>query len=289
MKIKFFALLLLCSIVPALVFSQNRVRKPNTVATNKTTPPKKVAKTASASQTTHTPKIKTFTVNGVSFDMVEVKGGKFLMGYHGVAQGPDYNKCKPCHEVTLSDFYIGKMEVTQELWEAVMGSNPCEKPNKLKPVNMVSYNECKEFAQKLSDSLGVSFCLPTEAQWEYAALGGVKSHNYTYSGGNYIDDVAVHSGNSSGPMRCGMMEPNELGLYDMSGNVSEFTIDRSHIWDSEPLTDPIYDNLKMPYAIVKGGNYASRDWPCRVYWRSMAQIDGWSPQLGFRLAMNIKK
>ena len=139
-------------------------------------------------------KTREFTVNGVSFKMVAVEGGTFQMGEQ---QNP-YSDEKPVHSVTLSDYYIGETEVTQALWEAVMGSNPSDFKGKENPVENVNYDDCVAFVKKLNEKLkaagqlpaGREFRLPTEAEWEFAARGGNSSQGYQYSGSNTCSSVA---------------------------------------------------------------------------------------------------
>ena len=159
---------------------------------------------------------KTFTVNGVSFEMIGVKGGTFMMG------PPDNSK----HSETVNDFYIGKFEVTQKLWKAVMGSNPSKKwiGDDL-PVEYVLIDDCRAFIDKLNKITGKEFRLLTIEEWEYAARGGVKSRGFVYSGSNNAIDVGVFDDTRIKPV--GSKKPNELGIYDMSGNVGEFCIVKS--------------------------------------------------------------
>ena len=162
------------------------------------------------------------TVNGVSFVMVKVSGGTFQMGATS-EQGSDAESDeKPVHQVTLSDYYIGETEVTQELWQAVMGSNPSDHTGSGQlPVEEVSWSDCKTFITRLNNALtGMKFRLPTEAEWEFAARGGNSSQGYKYSGSNNIDDVYNSKTNE-----VGTKAPNELGIYDMSGNVFEWCQD----------------------------------------------------------------
>ena len=139
---------------------------------------------------------QTITVNGVSFNMIKVEGGTFKMGAQSTdPNGENYDSEsdsdeRPIHSVTLDDYYIGETEVTQELWEVVMGTNPSWFKGSYKPVESVSWNDCQEFITKLNQLTGKEFCLPTEAEWEYAARGGNKSRGYKYSGSNTIGDVA---------------------------------------------------------------------------------------------------
>ena len=169
---------------------------------------------------------ETYTVNGVSFTMMPVHGGTFTMGASGQDSeaGPEEY---PAHEVKLSDFAIGQTEVTQALWQAVMGGNPSRFTGDLqRPVEMVSWDDCMEFVRRLSELTGQNFRLPTEAEWEYAARGGSMGYGYKYAGSDNIDDVAWYTGNSGGATHpVATKASNELGLYDMSGNVLEWCHD----------------------------------------------------------------
>ena len=134
---------------------------------------------------------------------------------------------KPIHQVTLSSFYIGESEVTQELWEAVMGSNPSKFKGAKKPVETVSWNDCQEFINKLNQITHCDFRLPTEAEWEYAARGGKQSKGFIYSGSENAKDVAWVEGFNyeRAVHEVGIKKPNELGVYDMSGNIREWCYD----------------------------------------------------------------
>jgi formylglycine-generating enzyme required for sulfatase activity len=246
---------------------------------------------------------QTFTVNGVSFKMVYVQGGTFTMG----CTSEQVNECnpeeKPAHTVTLSDFYMGETEVTQELWETVMGSTVRElrdigNPNwQIRgevadhPMYYVNWNEAVEFCKKLNEKLrdqlpsGYIIALPTEAQWEYAARGGRKSRHYMYAGSNSLDDVAWYNGNSSStthPVKSKL--PNELGLYDMSGSVCEWCSDYWHNYSSTSKTNP-----KGPSSgssrVNRGGSYSHYDWSCRVSDRNGSSPSCRSDNFGFRLAI----
>lgn len=182
----------------------------------------------------------TYTVNGVEFTMVAVKGGTFMMGATE-EQGTDaQDNEQPAHQVTLSDYYIGETEVTQELWQAVMGENPShDTTSNQNPVERVTLMDCLQFAAKLSNLTGEDFTLPSEAQWEYAARGGQLSQGYKYSGSNNVDEVAWHDGNSnfvSHPVKG--KKANELGIYDMSGNVYEWVGDWYALYSGAPQVDP---------------------------------------------------
>ena len=186
-------------------------------------------------------KDQTFTVNGVSFKMIAVQGGTFTMGAPREQGSDAEDNEKPAHSVTLSSYYIGKTEVTQELWQAVMGSNPSNFKGGRKPVEQVSWNDCQTFISKLNSLTGKNFRLPTEAEWEFAARGGIKSKGYKYSGSNTLDDVAWYYGNSGKTTHeVGTKSPNELGLYDMSGNVQEWCNDwyGDKYYSSSPSNNP---------------------------------------------------
>ncbi|MBO4813566.1 MAG: SUMF1/EgtB/PvdO family nonheme iron enzyme [Muribaculaceae bacterium] len=176
------------------------------------------------------------TVNGVTFNMVAVEGGRFNMGGTCEQLTPEDDEF-PIHVVTLDDFYIGETEVTQALWSAVMGENPSGfqgDPNL--PVERVMWIECQTFVSKLSTLTGINFRLPTESEWEYAARGGKYTHYYQYSGSDDIDEVAWHDGNCTHVV--GQLQPNELGIYDMSGNVFEWCQDWFGDYDMMPIVNP---------------------------------------------------
>ena len=163
-------------------------------------------------------------------DMVLVEGGTYMMGNPDRDRNDEYAKDVP-HEVTLSSFYICKYEVTEALWTAVMGSNPSKYPlGDNYPVEQVNWYDCQDFVEKLSELTGRHFRLPTEAEWEYAARGGKRSRGYRYSGSYALDEIGWHVGNAHHYKReVGTKKPNELGLYDMTGNVSEWCQDKLDI------------------------------------------------------------
>ena len=160
-------------------------------------------------------------------DMVLVEGGTYMMGNPDRDRNDEYAKDVP-HEVTLSSFYICKYEVTEALWTAVMGSNPSRhKLGDNYPVEQVNWYDCQDFVEKLSELTGRHFRLPTEAEWEYAARGGKRSRGYRYSGSYALDEIGWHVGNAHYYKReVGTKKPNELGLYDMTGNVCEWCQDK---------------------------------------------------------------
>ena len=227
---------------------------------------------------------KTFTVNGVSFEMIAVKGGTFTMG--GTAEqgsGCD-NDEKPTHNVTLSDYYIGKFEVTQELWKAVMGSNPSNWKGDNLPVETVSWNDVQKFIEKLNQKTGANFRLPTEAEWEYAARGGNKSRGYKYSGSNNIGDVAWYTDNSgSKTHQVGTKSPNELGIYDMSGNVWEWCQDWYGNYSSSSQSNPT-GPTSGSRRVGRGGSWGYNAKICRGSHRCNRYPDSRYYDLGFRLA-----
>ena len=237
--------------------------------------------TSSSDQNGGNVNYKVYTVNGVSFKMIAVKGGTFQMG-----SDDGYEWEKPVHRVTLSDYYIGETEVTQELWIAVMGSNPSYCTGNMQcPVEMVSWNDCQTFISKLNQLTGETFRLPTEAQWEYAARGGNKSKGYTYSGSNVIDDVAWYDDNSGEmtyPVKTKV--PNELGIYDMSGNVWEWCSDWYGSYSSAAQTDPT-GPATGSHRVMRGGSWGSYASSCRVASRnSFTPTGGNNFYLGLRLA-----
>ena len=205
-----------------------------------------------------------FYVNGVSFDMVYVEGGTFDMGATSEQGSDAYDNEYPVHSVTLSDYYIGKCEVTQELWEAVMGSNPSNSMGAQKPVESVSWNDCKNFIKKLSSLTGRTFRLPTEAEWEYAARGGNKSLHYKYSGSDNIKNVAWYSSNSGYTTHAvGTKTANELGIYDMSGNVEEWCSDWYGGYSAGAQTNP-QGPSSGSNRVLRGGSCGHDARRCRV-------------------------
>ena len=183
--------------------------------------------------------LETITVNGVSFNMVHVEGGTFSMGATS-EQGEDALDWEyPVHQVTLSSYAIGETEVTQALWEAVMGNNPSRFQGRPEnPVELVDWNDCQQFITQLNALTGRQFRLPTEAEWEFAARGGNKSQGYKYAGSNDFDEVGWHSENCNTTQPVGSKKANELGIYDMSGNVWEWCQDCWSDYGSIPQTDP---------------------------------------------------
>ncbi len=210
-----------------------------------------------------------FYVNGVGFDMVYVEGGSFDMGATSEQEGNYANSDEyPVHSVTLSGYYIGRCEVTQELWEAVMGSNPSYFKGAQNPVESVSWNDCQEFVSRLNSLTGRTFRLPTEAEWEYAARGGNQSLHYKYSGSDNEDDVAwYYSSSGSTTHAVGTKSANELGIYDMSGNVSEWCSDWSGGYSAGAQTNPQGPSSGSD-RVLRGGSWGTYAVHCRVSDRS---------------------
>ena len=225
-----------------------------------------------------------FNVNGAKFSVVKVEGGTFMMG---AARTDGFSSTveKPQHEVTVDSFKIAKTPVTQGLWIAVMGTNPSlHKGDQMLPIENVSWEDVQVFINRLNAITGKNFRLPTEAEWEYAARGGNKDDDGHFSGGT-LDDVAWYAGNSGNqPHPVGTKQPNELGIYDMSGNVDEWVNDwyaaYTAVHQYNP-TGPASGSLK----VFRGGNYGNVGKQCRVNYRYMAEPSKKAGTRGFRLAL----
>ncbi len=225
---------------------------------------------------------ETFTVNGVSFKMMPVEGGTFTMGATDEQGSDALSNENPTHQVTLSNFSIGQTEVTQALWQAVMGINPSYFTGDLqRPMENVSWDDCQQFIIKLNQLTGKNFRLPTEAEWEYAARGGNKSRGYKYSGSNNIDDVAYWRTNSTFPVA--NLAPNELGLYDMSGNVLEWCQDWYGSYSAEAQTNPT-GPTSSSVRVYRGGSWYDFAKECRVSCRKYLNPSLFDVNLGLRLA-----
>ena len=244
--------------------------------------------------------ISIFNVKGVEFKMVKVQGSTFQMGATS-EQGSDvWRDEKPVHSVTLSDYYIGQTQVTQELWQVVMGNNPSEfRGDNQRSVENVSWNDCQEFIEKLNRLTGKNFRLPTEAEWEFAARGGNKRNDYKYSGSNKVNDVAWYESNSStnSVMRSfltmgrgrrthpvAQKQSNELGLYDMSGNVYEWCQDWYGDYSNNPQTNPTGSSTGS-YRVLRGGSWSNRARGVRVSYRDSNSPDIRYSLNGLRLAL----
>ena len=240
----------------------------------------------------------TFTANGVSFEMILVEGGTFWMGAQSTdpsGQNYDseaYDNEHPVHQVTLSSYHIGKFEVAQELWQAVMGSNPSYfTGDSQRPVERVSWNDCQTFITALNELCasqlnGKHFSLPTEAQWEFAAKGGNQSHGYKYSGSNTIGNVAWYMDNSNNTTHAvGTKLPNELGIYDMSGNVEEWCQDWWGDYSSSTQTNPTGPSSGS-WRVSRDGSWGGDARNCRVSRRDSYDPSITNRYLGLRLMLH---
>ena len=233
---------------------------------------------------------QTFTVNGVSFTMVQVQGGTFIMGATSEQGSDAESREKPAHNVTMSSYHIGETEVTQELWKAVMGKNPSVHEGGNLPVENVSWKDCQKFIKRLNKITGKDFRLPTEAEWEFAARGGNLSKGYKYSGSDNLDDVAWYFFNScsipegSSPREVATKQSNELGLYDMSGNVFEWCSDWYGSYSRASQTNPTGPSSGSN-RVSRGGGWGYDGKRCRVSDRDDRSPDYRNDDLGLRLAL----
>ena len=234
-----------------------------------------------------------FKVKDVSFKMIRVKGGTFTMG----ASEDDDEAIKyerPEHTVKLSTYYIGVTEVTQELWDAVMIKNKKDKmdPSIFKgpkrPVENVSWYDCKEFIEELNAVTGYKFRLPSEAQWEFAARGGNNKREFKYSGSNTLGEVAWYKENSGDETQdvAYKHDPNELGLYDMSGNVWEWCSDPHWYYSRSKQTNPEGPKSNNRKRVARGGSWYSPAECCRVTYRYGFSSDFKGKGLGLRLVLS---
>ena len=230
--------------------------------------------------------VEKITVNGVTFDMIRVDGGTFKMGSKSRKA---FAHEKPVHKVTLTGYYIGKYEVTQELWKAVMGNNPSKfvgKNYKRCPVEQVSWQDVQDFIAKLNQLTGKHFALPTEAQWEFAARGGIYSKGYEYSGSDNKSDVSWPF--ASETHEVGGKSPNELGVYDMTGNVDEMCQDKFGVYTSEDQVNPTGEKLApvggSSSYVVRGGDFHMNEAMSKVYSRFFLEVGSKRETTGFRLA-----
>ena len=226
--------------------------------------------------------------DSVNIEMVKVEHGTFEMG---ASRKMKYSKksATPTHRVTLTkDYYIGKYEVTQALWKTVMGDNPSSYKNDKFPVCNVSWDDCQKFISRLNDMTGMHFRLPTEAEWEYAARGGNKSNGYRYSGSDEASDVANSRKYSMGGSYLdyvGNLMPNEIGIYDMSGNVYEWCLDIMGAYTKEAQVNPQGASQGI-YRVLRGGCWCGLEEWCEVADRRYEIGGGTSEQYGLRLVLS---
>ena len=240
---------------------------------------------------------KVFEVDGVQFTMVYVAGGTFNMGATSDQSAYADADENPAHSVTLSGFFIGQTEVTQELWLTVMDSNPSDFYGSQRPVENVTWSDCQRFISKLNSKTGRHFRLPTEAEWEYAARGGKRSSHYKFAGSDYLDNVAWYYDNAYssydssdyGTHNVATKSPNELGIYDMSGNVWELCQDwyGEGYYKRSPNTNPKGPSSGS-YRVRRGGSWGSNDCysnHCRVSNRGVFAPGNHFDGVGMRLAL----
>ncbi len=238
--------------------------------------------------------VETFTVNGVTFVMVRVEGGTFTMGATPEQGSDPSSREKPAHEVTVSSYSIGQTEVTQELWQAVMGNNPSYFIGYQHPVERVSWEDCQMFITTLNQLTERAFRLPTEAEWEFAARGGNMGMGYKYAGSDDLATVGWYSYNDSWELRgsgehgthtVATRMPNELDLFDMSGNVHEWVQDWYGGYSSGAHTNPT-GPVTGSERVYRGGNWYFDEWFCRVSFRNSVIPSYTSHGIGLRLALS---
>ena len=254
---------------PSYLYSQEQGNKSNQIKVKKTKPYKVKRKYRKA-------------VVG----MVYVKGGTFQIVNNG-----SESTTKPLTEVKLDDFFIGIYEVTQKKWMDIMGNEPssfnhCDSC----PVEQVSWNDVQEFIKKLNSISKFNYRLPTEAEWEYAARGGNKSQGFNYSGSNTVSDVAWFTENSGLKTHSILKKPNELGIYNMSGNVWEWCSDwyDENSFNNSPLNNP-QGPIEGTHHVYRGGGWSSAEMLCKVSYRNTGEPNSREDNIGFRIAITLPK
>lgn len=227
----------------------------------------------------------------INQDMVLVEGGQFEMG----SNLPQASKAEtPARLVSVDSFQISRFEVTQEIFESVMGSSNSFFSGADVPVNNLSWQQANYFIERLNALTGENYRLPTEAEWEFAAIGGTKSSSYTYSGSENIDSVAWYHGNSNNQAHpVGLKKPNELGLYDMTGNVGEFVIDAYddtyyRYGETDNPANVIESDVGLAHKSVRGGSFAYSANESENYRRDFASQSIIMSDIGLRLAKDAQ-
>lgn len=224
--------------------------------------------------------------NVLDIPMVLVEGGTFEMGGMEVYGEQCYPDEFPRHTVSLNDYYIAQYEVTQELYEFVMGYNPSHFEGDSLPVDNISWVDAKTFIFELNKMTGKNYRLPTEAEWEFAARGGRWSEGYNYSGGDDIKELGWCDGNSRRRThQVGTKKPNELGIYDMSGNVYEWCQDRYALYKGGEQINPQGPDYGKA-RVMRGGSWRSEPRNCRNTYRSSEDYESRILNVGIRLAMD---
>lgn len=276
--------------LPLSIAAQGTIRRPSKPKVENSKPkPKPSPRTQTTPKPKPTPTVNRQTeLNKLVNNMVYVSGGTFIMGATSEQGSDAESNEKPAHSVTLSSFYICKYEVTQSLWRAVMGQNPSRFKGNNLPVDNVSWNDCQTFIARLNNLTGKKFRLPTEAEWEYAARGGNRSCGYKYSGSDTPSEVAWYRGicdDKTHPV--GSKNSNELGLYDMSGNVWEWCSDIYGFYSSSSLTDPTGPSKALGGSRVRrGGSWGGNESVSRLSCRCGNAPDTNGSYFGLRLAIS---
>lgn len=286
--------LLIALLLPSTLMAQGvggEIRRPVRTNTNNNTRPSRPANntppaTNSANNQRSTNRVQSAIIQKLINNMVYVEGGSFIMGANSTQNGSSDEY--PAHKVALSSFSIGKYEVTQEEWVEVMGSNPSKFTGSKRPVERVTWRECQTFIQKLNKLTGRTFRLPTEAEWEYAARGGSHTNNNKYSGSNALGLVAWYGDNSNGTTHdVGTNNPNELGLYDMNGNVWEWCQD---YYGRNYYSNSSYKNPQGPTNgssyVYRGGGYKSISNYCNMSIRNSSSAVNRFEDVGLRLVLD---
>ena len=223
---------------------------------------------------------------GLSFQMIKVEGGIFSMGNEA------YKREQPVHQVNVPSFLIGQYPVTQQLWQAIMGDNPSLHKGELRPVENVSWDDAQRFIKQLNWETRKTFRLPTEAEWEYAARGGRYSQGFEYAGSDKLKQVGWYDENSDNETHdVGLLLSNELGVYDMSGNVWEWCEDDHHEnYKDAPLDGSAWVDVpeRGSHRVVRGGSYFDRAVDCRPTSRAWFTPDDRLVNIGFRLVLPLQ-